>query len=319
MWMGARIFDGRRVHPGFLLGAAVWLAACQYEPFHVSFPARASLSALLIGIYSMLTAWDFWRGPELLASRSAVVFCMGIHGLISLLRVPVMMLISAPEGAQPLGGFWFAFVAFEAVIFCIAAAFLLLAMAKERVELHYKTASRIDPLTGSFNRRAFVTNAERIIARANQERRSVALLLFDLDHFKKINDAHGHQFGDGVLKLFCMITEAQLRPGDVFGRLGGEEFAICLPDASATSAREVAERISSGFADAGQSLGDASLQTTVSVGIALSDPDHASLDGLLAVADRALYSAKRLGRNRVEEEPVSAAVAQSLAAVVHAY
>ncbi|HEX2019658.1 MAG TPA: hypothetical protein VGO17_12020 [Aurantimonas sp.] len=147
MWMGARIFDERKIYASFLLGAAVWIAACQYPPFYASLPARASLSALLIGGYSLLTAWDFWRAPERLPSRSAVVSCVGLHGLISLVRIPAMLFISAPEGIRPLGGFWFAFIAFEAIVFAIAAAFLVLAMAKERVELHYKAASRIDPLT----------------------------------------------------------------------------------------------------------------------------------------------------------------------------
>ncbi len=100
----------------------------------------------------------------------------------------------------------------------------------------------------------------------------------------------------------------------MFGRLGGEEFAICLSEANAASAREVADRISSAFADAGRSLGRPGLKTTVSVGIALSGREPASLDDLLAAADRGLYSAKRLGRNRVEEERFSSSVVQSFAA-----
>ena len=308
IWVGGRIFDGRKVRASFLLGAAVWLAACQYEPFYTSLPARACLSAFLIGTYSLLTAWEFWRSSEALASRSAAVFCLGLHGLISLSRVPAMLFFPVTESVQPLSGFWFAFIAFEAIVFCIAVAFLLLAMAKERVELHYKTASRIDPLTGALNRRAFATMADRQIAKAIREDFTVAILLFDLDHFKRINDVHGHQFGDDVLKLFCAITEAHLRPDDVFGRIGGEEFAICVPEADAMSARELADRISSAFAEAGQSLAHADTQTTVSVGIALSGK-QASLDELLAAADRGLYSAKRLGRNQVVEAFIAPSVA----------
>jgi diguanylate cyclase (GGDEF)-like protein len=305
MWIGGRIFDGRKVRASFLLGAAVWLAACQYGPFYASFPARSSLSAFLIGVYSLLAAWDFWRASEPLASRSAAALCLSLHGVISLSRVLILMFYPATHGVQPLSGFWFAFIAFEAILFSIAVAFLLLAMAKERVELHYKTVSRIDPLTEALNRRAFVSMTKRIIARADRDRCSVAILLFDLDHFKKINDAHGHQFGDDVLKLFCQIADANRRPGDVFGRLGGEEFAICLPAVDLAGAREMADRISSAFAAAGNGFIDMRLRTTVSVGIALSDGAHASLDDLIAAADRGLYRAKRLGRNRIEDEILS--------------
>ena len=311
MWMGARIFCDRRVRPSFLLGALVWLGVCQYGPFHASFLARASLSAVLIGIYSLLGAWEFWRGKEPLASRSAAVLCLALHGLICLSRIPPMMLGPAAESTRPLHGFWFAFIAFEAIVFSIAAAFLLLAMAKERVELRYKVASRVDPLTGVFNRRAFVSTAERMMTRASRDRCALALILFDLDHFKKINDTHGHPFGDDVLKLFCLIASSHLRPNEVIGRLGGEEFAVVLPDTDAAGARKVATRISAAFTAAGQSLEDGGPQRTVSSGIAVCDPRAASFTDLLAAADRGLYKAKRLGRNRVEDELVVLSAAKT--------
>ena len=311
MWMGVRIFYGRRVRPSFLLGTVVWLGACQYGGFYASFPARASLSALLVGIYSLLGAWEFWRGKEPLASRSAAVLCLALHGLISLSRIPPMTLGPAPEGARPLDGFWFAFIAFEAIVFSIAAAFLLLAMAKERVELRYKVASRVDPLTGVFNRRAFVSTAERMMTRAGRDRCAVALILFDLDHFKKINDAHGHAFGDDVLKLFCLIASSHLRPNDVLGRLGGEEFAVVLPATGVADARKAAARISAAFTAAGQSLENGGPPKTVSSGIAVCEPGAASFTDLLAAADRGLYKAKRLGRNRVEDELVVPSAAKT--------
>lgn len=304
MWMGVRIFYGRRVRPIFLFGTVVWLAACQYGAFHVSLPARASLSAFLLGSYSLLGAWEFWRGNEPLASRSAAVLCLGVHGLISLSRIPAMIFGSAFEGTRLLHGFWFAFIPFEAIIFSIAAAFLLLAMAKERVELRYKVASRIDPLTGVFNRRAFVHTAEAMATRASRNRCALALILFDLDHFKTINDTYGHPFGDDVLKLFCVVASSHLRPNDIIGRLGGEEFAVALPATDTAGARSIATKISASFTAAGQTLDNVGLKSTVSSGIAVCEAGAASFTDLRAAADRALYKAKRLGRNRTEDELV---------------
>lgn len=301
-WMGARVFNGRTVRPIFFLGLVVWLAACQFDAFHSSLAARATFSSLLIGSYSLLTAWEFWREKEPLASRSAAVFCLGAHGLVFFSRIPAMMLGPAGEGTQPLDGNWFAFIAFEGIVFAVAAAFLLLAMAKEREELRHKTASLTDPLTGVFNRRAFITTAERLTARARRGRGAIALLLFDLDHFKRINDTYGHQAGDEILKLFCEAASTHLRPNDVFGRLGGEEFAVMLPETDVARARKVADRISAAFAASAQSLAHPGLQATVSAGIAGLEEDHASVADLLTAADRGLYKAKRMGRNRVEQE-----------------
>jgi diguanylate cyclase (GGDEF)-like protein len=303
IWSGARIFDERTAHPGFMLGAAVWLAACQYTPFYGSLPARASLFTALVGCYSLLAAWEFWRCTVPLGSRPAAVVCLGLSGVVFLVHIPVLLLLgAATDSTQPLGGFWFVIIAVQGTIHNIAAAFLLLAMAKERVELHYKTASRIDPLTGAFNRRSFVASAKQVLARTGHDDRAVALLLFDLDHFKKINDTFGHQCGDDVLKLFCRIASAHLRPNDVFGRLGGEEFAALLPGADAARAHAVASAILTAFETAGQDLAHAGLKTTASAGIATSATADLSFDDLFTAADRGLYKAKRAGRNRVEED-----------------
>ncbi len=302
IWSGARLFSERTVHPSFLLGAALWLAACQFEAFYLSLPARASLFSVLIGSYALLAAWEFWRGTEPLASRPAAVACLTLHALVFLVHTPVVMLSTVPEGVQPLGGPWFIFIALQGTIHNIAAAFLLLTMAKERVELRYKTAARIDPLTGAFNRRSFVDSATQLIARAGHGDSTVAFLLFDLDHFKKINDNLGHPCGDEILKLFCRVASTHLRSSDLFGRLGGEEFAALLPGADAASAHKVANRILAAFEAAGQGLAHEGLETTASAGIAVLGDGRASFDDLFTAADRGLYKAKRAGRNRVEED-----------------
>lgn len=305
IWSGARIFSHRTVHPSFALGAAIWLAACQFDAFYSSLPARASLFSVLIGGYALLTAWEFWRETEPLASRPAIIACQILNALVFFAHSPVLMLSAAPGGAQPLMGPWFTFIALQGTVHNIAAAFLFLAMAKERVELRYKTASRIDPLTGAFNRRSFVNSANQQMARMRLDDPPIALILFDLDHFKKINDRFGHPCGDEILKLFCSVASTHLRASDVFGRLGGEEFAALLPGTTAASAHLVASRILVAFETAGESLALAGMKTTASAGVAVSGVGCSSFDELFTVADRGLYKAKRAGRNRVREDETS--------------
>lgn len=305
IWTGARVFGGRSGQWTCVLGAVIWLSACQFDAFHSSLPARASLISLLAAAYVLLAAWEIWRGAAALPSRMPTVLCLTAHGLVFLARIPAMLWSPATESTRPFAGYWFTFIAFEGVVFSVAAAFLLLAMAKEQVELYHKTASRTDPLTGAFNRRAFTGVAERILARASRDGSKTSLLVFDLDHFKRINDTFGHPVGDEVLKLFCRIATTHLRPTDVFGRLGGEEFAALLAEADATVAHQTAERITTAFAQAGQAIAFAGLEATVSTGIAVSADGTTSFADLLAAADRGLYRAKRAGRNRAEEEPVA--------------
>lgn len=301
IWSGARLFNERPVHPSFAFGAGVWLLACQFDHFYASLPARASLFSILIGSYALLAAREFWLSKEPLASRPAIATWLTIHALIFFSHTPVLLLSPPASGSiQPLGEPWFVFIAFQGSLHNVVAAFLLLAMVKERIELRYKTASRTDPLTGVSNRRFFVTSAKRIMERAGRGKSGVALLLFDLDHFKKINDSCGHQFGDEVLKTFCRTASSHLRPTDLIGRLGGEEFAVLLPGVDPVGAHRVAERILAAFRTAGQNI-DSSLDITASAGIAASGAGYSSFDDLFTRADRGLYKAKDAGRNRVEE------------------
>jgi diguanylate cyclase (GGDEF)-like protein len=164
----------------------------------------------------------------------------------------------------------------------------------------------MDPLTGIFNRRGFAEATTRIIDREAIAGRPVTVMIFDIDHFKSINDRFGHPAGDQILKEFAEIITSTLRMTDLCGRIGGEEFAALLP-CSMEEALIAAERVRDAFANAGLVVDDAPLETTVSIGVA-GGPAGTELDVLLAAADTALYQAKRSGRNRVEsasEEPLS--------------
>jgi diguanylate cyclase (GGDEF)-like protein len=133
----------------------------------------------------------------------------------------------------------------------------------------------------------------------------MALIMFDLDQFKRINDSYGHHVGDEVLAAFCKVATTYLRPNDLFGRIGGEEFASLLPDTGLEDAVWLADRTRADIDAASYHAGEHSVHATVSVGVAFCNDATADLAGLLKAADRALYRAKEAGRNRVETSSVA--------------
>lgn len=195
---------------------------------------------------------------------------------------------------------WLPIGMFEALFYSFGAAFILLTMAKERAENRHKRAAFIDPLTGVPNRRGFFERAARILARCKDEHAPVMVLLFDLDHFKSINDTFGHQAGDDILVAFCRAAQARLGPDDVFARLGGEEFVCLLPAVGQATVYAIADRIRSDFEMTNCVIKGGDVGATVSVGMASSAEAGSELTSLLGAADKALYQAKAKGRNRVE-------------------
>jgi diguanylate cyclase len=158
--------------------------------------------------------------------------------------------------------------------------------------------AELDELTGSFNRRCIMRMLEEEIARARRVNAPCSVALIDLDWFKRINDAYGHPTGDEVLRTFAITVFANLRNIDRFGRYGGEEFLLVLPDTPAERAAGVLDRMREIIADLDWSAFSADMRVTISAGIATLRPDETS-DTLLARADSALYAAKAKGRNRI--------------------
>src|SRR5438094_261353 len=150
-------------------------------------------------------------------------------------------------------------------------------------------AASMDPLTGMFNRRGFAEATSRVIEREAIAGRPVTVLIFDIDHFKSINDRFGHPAGDEILKLFATIVINLLRITDLSGRIGGEEFAALLT-CSLDEAVAVAERVREAFANSGIAVEDGPVDTTVSIGVA-GGPAGTEFEVLLAAADAALYQA----------------------------
>ena len=302
-WTGARVFDHRRPLPVVLFGgAALWIVLCRIPGIADSWDIRVLLSSGIITAYTWATAYEFWRGRgEALVSRWPAIFMLFAHGALYLLRTPFgAMLPWSPTGNEVFQSVWMTVLSFEALLFTIAIAFILLAMAKERTEHRHKTAALIDPLTGIANRRAFLQGGEAQLRRQASDPRPLSVMLLDLDNFKSINDRFGHAIGDRVLQLFAEVAGNCMRRGDLFGRLGGEEFAALLIEATRERAMAVAEQIRSAFADATCQVEGRPVVATVSIGIVISYDAVLDISALLAQADHALYRAKNNGRNRVE-------------------
>jgi diguanylate cyclase (GGDEF)-like protein len=172
-----------------------------------------------------------------------------------------------------------------------------LASRLEEANKHLQVQATVDPLTKLSNRRHFLENAEIEVARAHRSQATFAVLALDLDHFKNINDNHGHAVGDAVLGGFAELARNQLRPTDHIGRVGGEEFLILLPDLGRDDALLVAERIRSSVEDIRIPVEDGHVAVTVSIGLALFPEDGEHFQHLYNAADERLYRAKRTGRN----------------------
>lgn len=166
---------------------------------------------------------------------------------------------------------------------------------KELEELAY-----YDPLTGLPNRRFFFDHANLILESAKRYRTPLTLLLIDLDHFKKINDTYGHEAGDLLLKNFAEVLKKNSRKSDLPARLGGEEFALLMPNTDLHQGKVVAERIRQCFQNSVIVYRGVEVKTTLSGGLASYGPGVENIDDLIRMADEALYKAKNLGRNRVE-------------------
>lgn len=293
IWHAAAQFTGQRAPVPLLLGGVlVWLTAWTFPGFAGNVDLRILLSSMLVAAYSFGTAICFLSSREGLAAARQAGWAFLLHGTIYLARIATLPIFSSPADPLQTSSLPTVIVMFEAVLFIVVTTYLYLAMTRERSEKLLIAEYQFDYLTGVANRRAFTEQARREIA----ERGTVAALIFDLDHFKQINDRYGHAVGDEILKLFCRVAQTRLTQADLFGRLGGEEFALLLPADSESGARQKALSIIRDFAVAAQEVAGRPVGATVSAGLAIP-PQPLELDALLQEADEALYRAKRAGRN----------------------
>jgi diguanylate cyclase (GGDEF)-like protein len=299
-WCGARVFDRRAAEPALaLIGVAIWLVACRVPAFAASPELRLLVGSGIVTAYTWLAAYEFWRSrDEALVSRWPAIFMLFTHGSLFLLRTPIGTMSNAETGNGLAMSGWLELLSLEGLLFTISIAFILLAMAKERTEYHHRTAASTDALTGIANRRGFLEQAmaQRAAASANSP---VAVLLFDIDHFKRVNDRFGHPVGDRTLQIFAETAKAHIGELGTVGRWGGDEFVAVLFDTSREIAATVGERIQRTFEDTAADIDGRVVGATVSTGVAFSGHGPFELPALLLRADQALYQAKEDGRNRL--------------------
>jgi len=309
MWTAARLFHGRDIlWVAMFSGATAWLLASGFPVFEQSALLRIVLSSLIISSYTFLTAYELWRERrKTLIRRWPAVFVPIMHGLVFLFPIPLASLLPQEQGIVSLAGGWVAVFVLEAMLYAIGTAFIVLVLTKERMVHIHRTAASTDSLTGLLNRRALCDGAQLLFSQQARKGEAISVLIFDLDHFKAINDRLGHALGDETLREFAATMTASMRSTDLFGRLGGEEFAAIVP-ATLGEAITIAERVRCAFEAAGLKISGQPVGATVSVGAACGHPAR-GFDALLARADAALYRAKADGRNRTETMEAGPSVA----------
>jgi len=295
-YFGARHFFGLapayRSRMGLIL--AILPALTWYTLVEPSFTARVLIVSLLWAYILMTLAVLIWRhGSEVFSTRFTAVVLL-IHTITLVLRflsawlpLPDEHLLD-PTRVQTL------YVVMNALL-TVALSIGLILMASDRLRVLLEHSASHDSLTNALVRRTLIATCEQELERSHRHGRSMALLMLDIDHFKAINDTHGHQMGDRVLVDFVSRLTPLLRRLDQLGRFGGEEFVVLLPETTQEQALLVAERIRAVVAQPAQGLPP----ITVSIGVTTNRPDDDKVDVLLARADGALYKAKAEGRNRI--------------------
>lgn len=304
--MASRMYMGRRPfsHWYAVLGiGALMVASVYFTVVQPHLGMRFVFVGLGAGICFLLTARTMADGGvRRVPARYLFALVAGLHGLFLLLRPALFKLAPVAPGGLPDAGLVALvsqFVLLEAIVAVVLLGFGALMLANEFITSELRHLAEMDPLTNVFNRRAFLTLLDKAISAAQRTGTAVPVLVMDLDHFKNINDTWGHRAGDDVLRHFVMLAHRCLRKEDVMGRLGGEEFAIFLPNASAAGALAVAERLRALVEAQPVATGPQSIPLTVSVGVTLCAHGDAA-GAALQRADEAMYLAKERGRNRVE-------------------
>lgn len=300
---GVAVHVGIRPRPVWLLGLLPW-AVCYLLPVDMgSAPMLVLVNSLTVGLFSLACALLLLRHGDGSANQRMLGGLFAFHGVAYLGRAGLVGVDGAFVSLAQFQGFAVATTLFEGILVAMLLALLMISAVRGRRESDLAILAHIDPLTGVYNRRAFLAlTGKALSVPAPRQALPVAVLLFDLDHFKRLNDTHGHAFGDRVLQEFVATVRERLTGEAVFARLGGEEFAAFLPRTDAREATELGWTIVGAFAEErAESTG-----ATVSVGVAAATAPL-PVETLIEAADAALYEAKRRGRNRVEQAPVEVA------------
>ena len=305
-------FDRRRlpawVHTAVIAAVAVPLQALASEAGNAVF-----FGGIVFGLMLAVTCAVSWqlRGVAPSRSRGLLTSAFGasaaaftLRGLAAVLEADPLRSLQFPSGFA-------AAALLVAAAAAIGSTFAFVLLHKERAEAEALRLATTDPLTGAYNRATFHDIAEREMSRAQRAGQPLSLVMIDIDHFRAVNEKHGHRVGDAVLQRFAEIVRSATRKEDIVVRFGGEEFLVLLPDVPGPGAVIVAGRIRRTVARAPLEVDGLVLPITASLGVAARlDEGPESLDDLLARADSALKLAKERGRNRV----VALSLGRSIAA-----
>jgi len=298
VWNASRVFHSRKPNlPGLVFGAIIWIGVAVALP-SLNTAMRLTVGAAIVAVYAALTASELWNERRrTMQKRWPTIAVPVMHGGVLMLPILLGGLLR-PHDETFASSIWVTAFSIELILYAIGTVFVIFVLVSDRAVTVHKTAASVDPLSGMLNRRGFSEACMLVIEREAVAGRPVTVMIFDIDHFKSINDRFGHPAGDEILKLFSTVVMSNLRISDLSGRIGGEEFAALLPCALEEGVI-VAERVREAFEASGIVCEQGPVDTTVSIGVA-GGPAGTELEVLLASADTALYQAKRSGRNRVE-------------------
>lgn len=309
VWQGNRAFMNRS-RTGLGLSLALYGVAMMglmyWTLVEPSFTTRAVLVAFVIFVFDGLSIRALWprKGDEVYFFGKVMSGAFALSAVLQIVRMVFSLYgedertFYDPTIATQLG-------LMTGILMSMISAMAHMAIIMEFLKKDLKRQAERDPLTGVYNRRAFHAVAGHVLARGRRNGDAVSLVILDLDHFKSVNDSHGHMAGDAVLKRVVNIVESVLRAQDVLVRMGGEEFAMMLPGTAQAEASQIAERIRLAIEAESFEIEAGAVRVTTSLGVTSIAAMNAShgIDDLMKRADLALYQAKDAGRNRVCVSP----------------
>lgn len=300
-WLMVRAFLNRRHRLVWvLLPPTVWLLLrVTVIGWLDLIPLSGFIVCSMVASYNGLAAYELWRSrSENVSSRAYLMWIFSAYAVWNGLRALFIVYLPAPLGVAP-NEIWATVIYNLAIVTeaLLVGAFFI-AFSRERLALQNYRMAVMDPLTGVNNRRAFDRWADEWAASGRKSDAHLAILLFDIDHFKSINDKFGHDIGDDVIVIAARTAEDMLRRQDLVFRIGGEEFVCLLPGSGLEDGFAAAERLREAFRSAAAEVAGRSVAATLSVGIAAPEFGERDLREVLGRADEALYRSKRAGRDR---------------------
>lgn len=301
-----RQLNGRRTPPRLgwaLTGAAaliLWVVAALGSDTDYA-QAVAWVFAVVSLVMAIDQGWLILRSPRIQRSELSLLIVAGAFALIWM----ITLVHSLGAVAGPYPAHWLyapdwllPITAISFAVLPLSVASLVFAIINQRLNLQLRNRALSDDLTGALSRRGLRELGERMLSLQAHQPTSVAVLMMDVDHFKAVNDRHGHPVGDDVLRQVTQLTRERLRDDALLARYGGEEFTVLLPVRSHLEASAVAERLRQMLASTPCETRGGPVSITVSIGVAFHQPER-TLEDALAQADACLYEAKLAGRNRV--------------------